>query len=186
MIRLTGRIRSVPIEVDFGMSRISENAILGMPFLEKHKCQMNFGEATLHLANQGLACNGCYGRWLRSHIQVVNQQQIPPGSKKLLTARITTRTHGPLGLVEGGNFSVSVASCISAPNDRGQITICCINPTGQTLQVGAGTVAGHYTTMEETDIQRGENMTGAVGLTTGTLPTHMSALFEENGSNVRG
>lgn len=68
---------SFPVEADYVVSRI-----LGMPFLEEHRCQMNFGDATLHLANQDLACNDHYGRRLRSHIQLVNQQLIPPQSEK--------------------------------------------------------------------------------------------------------
>lgn len=102
VIRLVGRIRSVPTEVDLVVSQISEDVILGMPFLEAHGCLVNFGKATIRLAGQDLACNDREGRRLRTLVQVLRQQHIPPQSEKLLVARVTARNYGPLGLVEGG------------------------------------------------------------------------------------
>lgn len=95
------------------VSRISENAILGMPFLETHGCCMNFGEATLCLGNQDLGCDDRQRKKLRTHIQVADQRRIPPRSETLLVARMTIQNHGPIGIVKGGDFPLSVASCIS-------------------------------------------------------------------------
>lgn len=65
---LTSRLRSIPIDADFMVSRISKDAILGIPFLEAKGCFMNFGEATLSLENQKLVCNDRQGKRLRTHI----------------------------------------------------------------------------------------------------------------------
>lgn len=170
-IKLQGCIRSVPIEADF-VSQIREDAILGMPFLKKHECQINFENTTLRLANQELACTDRYGR-LQSNAPVVVRQVIPR-SETLVTTKTTNRSYV---LVEGGNFPVSVATCISTPDGSWWITIRCINPANQPLQLGAGTVVRYYTAMEETDIQKGLSEEGEIEAETERLPPHIRTLW---------
>lgn len=135
------------------MSQISDDAILGMPFLEEHRCRVYFEKVTLHLAAQDLVCNDRYGRLLRSHIQVVNQQHINPCSAMLLADKIPTQNQKSLELAERRNFLVFIAFCVSIPDKCEQTTGHCVNSTNQALQIRAGPVVGPYTTIDETDIQ---------------------------------
>lgn len=89
----------------------------------------------------------------RSLVQVVLNQIVPSRSEELLVARVKRRSCTLVGLVERGDFTVAVASCVSRPDDLGRISICCTNPTDQPLSPPAGTAVGSYTAKEEADVQ---------------------------------
>lgn len=77
-----------------------------MPFsachiIEAHKCRMSFGKATLKIRGQELACNDRYGRPLRTKVQVIGTQVVPPGREQLILKRMTISNYCPIGLVEG-------------------------------------------------------------------------------------
>ena len=65
-IRLTLRLRELRIQETFIVSKISEDAILGMPFLTQHKCAMEFGRSTLVIDGHTMPCVDRHGRTLSS------------------------------------------------------------------------------------------------------------------------
>lgn len=120
------------------VNKISEDAILGMPSAEAHDCGSDFGKATLKLQGQELACNDRYGRLLRTKIQVIRSQTVPPGTEQLTVAKVATRNYCPMGLVEGQLESVPTAACLITRDQKGQVSIRCMNSPRATPQTGSG------------------------------------------------
>jgi len=50
MIELTGRVRDQVISETFIVSQLKEDAILGMPFLKRHKCHIHFNKSAVMMA----------------------------------------------------------------------------------------------------------------------------------------
>lgn len=153
VVHLEGRLRSVPFAADFVISKIGEDAILGMPFLEQIQCRIDFSTATVQIHGHRLDCHHHWGQQLRSTVRVALDQVAPPRSEKLLVAQINHRSCTPVGLVEGDGHAVAVAACVSKPDGHGQITVCCINPMDQPLRLPAGTKIGTYTAVDDTAVQ---------------------------------
>jgi len=62
IITLPGRVHDQVIHQTFIVSQLKEDAILGMPFLEKHKCPMNFQKSAVVMAGKELFCVDKFGR----------------------------------------------------------------------------------------------------------------------------
>jgi len=50
MIKLTARVRDQVISETFIVSQLKEDAVLGMPFLKRHKCHIDFNRSAVMLA----------------------------------------------------------------------------------------------------------------------------------------
>ncbi|XP_067945087.1 uncharacterized protein [Watersipora subatra] len=191
LIRLTGRIRDVAIEENFLVSQISEDAILGMPFLISHKCQIEFGRPVISLGNRQLTCTDKYGRIMVSNVHAWKKVTIPPLSEVRVTGKISARNYVPMGLIEGSDPHLPVACSLNRPGEGGDVTIRCLNPGRQPIELGAGHVIGSYTAVEEEDIQTDlwsgpehgsldESGVGCATVKTGkAVPGHLVELYQQ-------
>jgi len=68
---LTGRVRDQVISKTFIVSQLKEDAILGMPFLKRHRCHIDFNKSAVVMAGRELACMDRFGRPLVGGLQVV-------------------------------------------------------------------------------------------------------------------
>jgi len=62
VIELTGRVRDHVISETFIVSQLKKDAILGIPFLKRHHCPIDFSKSAVMLARQELACVDKFGR----------------------------------------------------------------------------------------------------------------------------
>jgi len=62
VIELTGRIREQAIQEVFVISPLEEDAILGMPFLKRHGCRIDFSKPAVLMAGKELTCGDKPGR----------------------------------------------------------------------------------------------------------------------------
>ena len=127
-IRLDLKLRGLRLEEIFVVGRVSEDVILGMPFLAKHQCTMTFDFPILSIAGKQVPCTDRHGRQLTSGVQTVRTVLIPPKTEQMVLARITSLKHSPMGLVEGTGHKIPLASSLHKPNSEGQIWTRCINP----------------------------------------------------------
>ena len=76
LLRTDLRVRQHQGKETFVVGEIDEDAILGMPFLAQHECQLNFQRNTLTLQGQELTCTRseerrvgkeCRSRWSPYH-----------------------------------------------------------------------------------------------------------------------
>jgi len=101
VISLTGCVRDQVIHETFIVSQQKEDAILGMPFLEKHQCHMDFQKSVVVMAGRELVCVDKFGRPLVGGVQVVRDCMVPGRSQATLRCRVNFREIASLGVVEG-------------------------------------------------------------------------------------
>ena len=152
LIRLPGRIRDVPIEESFIVSQISEDAILGMPFLISHNCNIEFSQPVISLRDRKLTCTDKYGRLMVSKVHTW-KVTIPPLSEIRVAGRISASNYVPVGMIEGSDLHIPVAYSLNQPGDKGDVAAQCLNPENHPIELAAGHVIGSYTAIEEGDVQ---------------------------------
>ena len=153
LIRLTGRVRDVPIEENFIVSQISKDAILGMPFLISHRCHMDFDQPVISIGDRRLSCTDRYGRLMVSKVHTWKKVTIPPLSEVTVAGRISARNYVPVGIIEGADPHLPVARSLNQPGDQGDVAVQCLNPGNHPIELAAGQVIGLYTAIRAEDVQ---------------------------------
>lgn len=101
IIKLPFRLRDLKTEEAFVVSKLSEDAILGMPFLSKHQCTMAFGKPMLQINGHELKCTDKHGHLLVNPVQVVRPSKVPPLSEMMVECRVSSHNACPMGMMEG-------------------------------------------------------------------------------------
>jgi len=81
IIKLAGRVRNQNIQEIFIVGQLNEDAILGMPYLQRHRCHINFSKSVKLMGDKELTCIDKLGRSLAGGIQVVRNCTIPGHSR---------------------------------------------------------------------------------------------------------
>ena len=68
MIQLRIRLRELLIEEKLVVSRISEDVILGMPFLAHHSCTIDFNSTKVVVDGRQIECTDSHERRLTSFV----------------------------------------------------------------------------------------------------------------------
>ena len=182
VVKIPIKIRDVKLEEIFVISQISEDAILGMPFLTNHDCRIEFTKPVVTFGGRELVCTDRYGRLMVSRVQTVRKVTIPPQTEVALSCRLTSHNYAPEGLIESSSDKVVLASSINRPGEKGSVLVRCMNPTNQPLELPAGTTIGTFTSIDQTDVSEGESKQGgAVRRTRETweVPEHLEAMFKQ-------
>ena len=114
----------------------------GCLFLAQHECQLNFQRNTLTLQGQELTCTDRQGRVLLSKLQACQQTEVPPGQEATIVARATIRPFALLGVTEGWQNDLLLASTLNRPDTTSRVLLRCFNCSDQTFKVAAGSVVG--------------------------------------------
>ena len=80
------------------MSHISEDAILGMPFLAVQQCDMEFQQPVVSINGWPLTCTDRHGELLLSNVQVVRAQGAGGGAgpnRDSVPCRVTKQNYCP-------------------------------------------------------------------------------------------
>jgi len=101
VLTLPGRIRDQAIPETFIVSHLKEDAIVGMPFLEKHQCRIDFQNSALVMAGKELVCLDKFGKLPVGRVQVVNNCLVPGQSQATLRCEIKCKRIAGMELVEG-------------------------------------------------------------------------------------
>jgi len=100
IIELTGRVRDQIIQETFIVGQLNEDAILGLPFLQRHGCCINFRNFAMLMGNRELACVDKFGRPLAGGVQVVRNCTIPGHSRATIRCKVDGSQVSRLGVVE--------------------------------------------------------------------------------------
>jgi len=100
IIVLTRRIRDQPIQETFIVEQLNEDAILGMPFLHRHECHIDFSKSVMVMGDKDLTCVDKLGRPLAGGIQVVRSCTIPGHSRVTVHCKVDDEYLSGLGVVE--------------------------------------------------------------------------------------
>ena len=195
-VQLEVRIKGLCLEEVFVVGRVSEDIILGMPFLSEHQCTMTFGVPIISIAGKQIRCTDRHGRQLSNDIQAVRGVTIEPRSEKVILARVTTQSYCPLGVVEGVSDRLPLAASLSAPNDKGRIWTRCMNPGREPLTLLPGETIGCYTAVHgeqvievvhnDTSLDCQERVSAVQQENAEEVPAHLEEMFELGKEQCRG
>ena len=185
VIQLKIRLKELLIEERLVVSRISEDVILGMPFLAQHSCTIDFNSTKVIVDGRQIECTDRHGRRLSSSVQLIRETTIPPETEMTLQCRVTAKEYCPVGLIEGKTDGLCLATSVNRPDHQGRVMVRCLNPAGQPLQVRAGTTVGIYTSIEEKDITEAELPEESPEQHEIGLPTHMTSLYARARENCQ-
>jgi len=107
------------ISETFIVSQLKEDAIMGMPFLKRHKCHIDFNKSAVMMAGRELACVDRFGRPLVGGVQVVQCCTVPGCSRATVRCRVNCREIFDLGVGEGALGSVQLANSLNRLDERG-------------------------------------------------------------------
>lgn len=71
IITLLGRVHDYVINETFIIGYLRKVVILGMPFLERHQCHMDFQKSAVVMTEKELACGDTFCRPLVNQVQVL-------------------------------------------------------------------------------------------------------------------
>jgi len=112
----------------FIVRHLKENAILGMPFQEKHQCNMNnFQKSAMVMAGKKLACVKKFGRTLVGEVQVVWDCINLGRSQATLRCRVNCREIADLGVVEGMHGAIQLANRLNRLDCHRELLVKSIN-----------------------------------------------------------
>jgi len=128
VISLPGCVHDQAINETFIVSQLKEDAILGMPFLEKHQCRMDFQKSVVVMAGEELVCVDKFGRPLVGGVQVVRDCTVPTRSQATFRCRINCKEIASLEGVEETHGAIRLANSLNQLDCRQQLLVQCINP----------------------------------------------------------
>jgi len=183
IIKLTGRVRNQAIQETFIVSQLKEDAILGMPFLKRHGCHIDFSKSAVVMSGQELACVDKFDRLLVGGVQVVRNCTIPGCSRATIHCRVNNSQIFGLGVVEGVHDKIQLASSLNQLTARREILVQCVNPFTESVKLPAGSMLGCFHSVQEEDVglSLGDTAEGPQRRPSkgrGTVPPHVKELYE--------
>lgn len=151
-ITLNCRLRTHQITESFLVCKLKEDCILGMPFLMRGHCTLEFDKATLTIGDTRIPCVDRYGRELTERVYVVHQVTLPPRAEKTILCRINTNNSFPVGAVSGNGKDWKMASSVNQPDHKGRLMVRCLNPSDEPIQLRSGLCVGRYYGLEENEV----------------------------------
>ena len=185
-ITLPGRVRNMRFEEEFLVSRIADDAILGMVFLQSQECTLSCDKGILTMGTETVLCTDQRGNLLSNKVQVLAPTVIPPESELQVCCRLNSEPSGEVGLVENGlqqDTGLAVAATLCVPDCRRRLLVRCINVTGEPQELRSGTVIGLFQPVSQNQIVEHGQRTGWCRRFQGdevpsTCPEHMRTLLE--------
>jgi len=135
IIELTGRVRDQTIQETFIVGQLNEDAILGMPFLQRHGCRIDFSKSAMLMGDRELACVDRFGHPLAGGVQVVRSCTIPSHSQATIHCKVDGGHISRLGVVESTHPRIQVARSLDRLGRRGEILVQCANPFPEAVPV---------------------------------------------------
>ena len=186
-ITLQGRVRNMRFEEEFLVSRIADDAILGMVFLQNQECTLACDKGILTMGSETVLCTDARGTLLANKVQVLSTIVIPPKAEMQVCCRLNSVPSHSLGLVENSftrDTGLAVAATLCVPDNRRRLLVRCINVTEEPHEVRAGTIIGLYQPVGEDQIVEQEPKIGCCRRFQGdkvptTCPEHMKGLLDQ-------
>jgi len=113
IIELAGRVRDRNIQETFIIGQLNEDAILGMPFLQRHGCHIDFSKSVMVMGNKELTCVDKLGRSLAGGIQVVRSCTMPGRSRATVHCKVDGGYSSGLGVVESMHSRIRPAHSLN-------------------------------------------------------------------------
>jgi len=92
---------------------LKEDAILSMPFLEKHQCLMDFQQSVVVMAEKELVCVDKFNRPLVGGVQVVPDCTVPGRCQTTLRCRFNCKKIAELRVVDGMHGRIQLRNSLN-------------------------------------------------------------------------
>jgi len=140
VVELTGRVRDQVISETFIVSQLKEDAILGMPLLQRHRCHIDISKSAVVMAGRELVCVDRFGRPLVRGVQVVQHCTVSGRSRATVHGRVKCNEISELGVVEGALGAVQLANSLNRLNEQGEFLVQCVIPFPKPVELPAGSL----------------------------------------------
>jgi len=194
-VNLYGKLGAASFCDDFLISRIKEDVILGMPFLEKHNCAVSFKDSILEMDGVRLRCTDRHGRPVTSRVQVIEAVSVTAAGEQILRCRLVDELKGTIGVIEGTgkDEGLIMAASVNQPGTNGEVMVRVLNVLEETIHIPSGECVAVYTVLSKADIVTpDEEMEGGDGEQSAqhvvavdatpdvtNLPDHLKTLYME-------
>ena len=125
-ITLQGKVRNMRFEGEFLVSRIADDAILGMVFLKNQECTLSCDKGILTMGTEIVLCTDQRGNFLANKVQVLSSIVIPAEAEMQVCCRLNSEPSSSLGLVENGftrDTGLAVAATLCVPDNRNRLLV---------------------------------------------------------------
>jgi len=134
------------------ISPLEEDAILGMPFLKRHGCRIDFSKSAVLMAERELTCADKSGCPLAGCVQAVCKCTIPGRSRATIHCRVNDSQLSGLGAVESAHTRIQLAGSLNQLTDQGEILVQCVNPFSELVTILSGSMLSRFHFIQEADI----------------------------------
>jgi len=128
IIELTGRACDQTIQETFIVGQFNGDAILGMPFLQRHGCHIDLSKSVMLMSNRELACVDKFDRPLVGKIQVIRNCTTPGHSRATVHCKVDGGYLSGLRVVESTHARIQPARSLNWLAEQGETWVQCINP----------------------------------------------------------
>jgi len=128
IIGLPGSVRDQTIQETFIVGQLHEDAIIGMPFLQRHGCRIDFGKSVILMGDKELACIDKFGCPLTGEEPIVRTCTMPGQSRGTVRHQVDGGNTSRRGVVESAHPSVSPARSSNQLTRRGKTLVTCLHP----------------------------------------------------------
>jgi len=165
------------------ISPLEEDAILGMPFLKRHGCRIDFSKSVVLIAERELTCVDKSGRTLAGSVQAVRKCTIPGRSRATIHCRVNDSQLSGLRVVESAHARIQLISSLNRLTDRGKILVQCVNPFSEAVTISSGSTLGRFYAIQEKDIgpplgDVAEGPHQSPSWRRGTVPPHVQEQYQ--------
>ena len=163
-------------EGEFLVSRIADDAILGMVILKDQVCTLSCDKGILVMGTDTVLCTDQRGNLLSNKVQVLGSIVIPPEAEMQVCCHLNSEPSSNLGLMENGftrDTGLTVAATLCVADNRKQLLVRCLNATKEPQELRSGTIIGFYQPVGEDQIVEEGHKTGCCGrFQGGQTPPH--------------
>ena len=184
-ITLKGRLRHQPIQQRFLIAEITEDAILGMDFLQDNEAILNFKTAELGLGKHRLTCVSRQGLPLMARLYLPHGVQVPARSEMVVIAKLQTPLAHQTVVTAALSQERPYLTGGSVSMIKNQTTpLRILNPQAEALSLPAGKVVGMATSTlaEEINATTDRDTEYLRRLEPGNepqIPPHLQELWEQ-------
>ena len=100
VVQIPVQIRDVKLEEILVASQINRDANLGMLFLTRNDCKIDFARPVVTIGERELVCTDWFGWLMASCVQTIRSTTITSQTEVPLSCRLTSHNHAPEGLIE--------------------------------------------------------------------------------------
>jgi len=135
IIELPGSVRDRTIQETFIIGQLQEDAILGMPFLQRHGCRIDFGKSAILMGDKELSCVDKFGRPLVGEEPIVRSCTMPGHSRGAVHRKVDSGHTSRMGVVESTHPSVPPARSFNQLTRRGKTSVPCFHLPSQMVNL---------------------------------------------------